>query len=140
MKIYPWTLWMKFHEISKWNKFHPQNVRTNFMWIQKLGIMILEHILEQFFFTRQWNRLFSDNIEWQWQLVVTLHQWGSFRLLYNGGHKDLKFLALSSFSWSNNLQNSETNFCENMKLTCCKIIIIMIGYILNNFISHMTIS
>jgi hypothetical protein len=34
------------------------------MSTQKLGIMTLEHTLEQFLFTIQWKRLLSKGIEW----------------------------------------------------------------------------
>jgi hypothetical protein len=44
-----------------------------------------------------------------------------------------------SFVIKYNPQNSETNFCEKYEGDMLKIIIIMMGYTLNNFITHMTI-
>jgi hypothetical protein len=34
------------------------------MSIQKLGIMALEHTLEQFFITIQWKKFLSNGIQW----------------------------------------------------------------------------
>jgi hypothetical protein len=49
-------------------------------------------------------------------------------------------LTLRSVSSLNNPQNIEINFFEKYRLDMLKIIIIIIGYILNNFITHVTIS
>jgi hypothetical protein len=48
------------------------------------------------------------------------------------------YLTLRSVSSLTNPQNSEMKFCENMELTCW-IVLIIIGYILNNFTTHITI-
>jgi hypothetical protein len=39
----------------------------------------------------------------------------------------------------NNPQTTETNFCEKYEIDMLKIIIIMIGYTLNNFFTQMII-
>jgi hypothetical protein len=51
----------------------------------------------------------------------------------------IRYLTLKSVSSLNNPQNSETKICENMKLKCLKIILIIIGYSLNNFTTSITI-
>jgi hypothetical protein len=58
-------------------------------------------------------------------------------------HKiDYLTLSLRSVSSLNNPQNSEMKFCENMKLVDVSkiIIIIIIGYTLNNFTTHVIVS
>jgi hypothetical protein len=47
-------------------------------------------------------------------------------------------LTLSWVLELKNPQNSEMKFFENMKFDMLKIIIIIIGYILNNFTTHIT--
>jgi hypothetical protein len=49
-----------------------------------------------------------------------------------------KYLTLSSVSPLNNPQNSEMKICENMTILKIIIIIIIIGYIKNNFTTHIT--
>jgi hypothetical protein len=49
------------------------------------------------------------------------------------------YLTLRLVSLFNNPHNSEMKICENMKVNMLKIIIIIIGYTLNNFTTHMTI-
>jgi hypothetical protein len=49
---------------------------------------------------------------------------------------DAEYLTLRSVSSLNNPKNNEMKFCENMKL---KIGIIIIGYTVNNFTTHITI-
>jgi hypothetical protein len=49
-------------------------------------------------------------------------------------------LTLRSVSSLNNPQNSETIFCEKYEVHMLKIIIMMIGYTLSNFIIHLAIS
>jgi hypothetical protein len=61
--------------------------------------------------------------------------------LHNGGEdlvgaQDL-YLNLRSVSSLNNPQSGEMKFCENMKILL-EIIIIIIGYTLNNFTNHNT--
>jgi hypothetical protein len=60
-------------------------------------------------------------------------------------HKvDYLTLSLRSVSSLNNPQNSEMKICENMKIVVDMlkiiIIIIIIGYTLNNFTTHVIIS
>jgi hypothetical protein len=50
------------------------------------------------------------------------------------------YLTVRSVSSLNNPQNSEMKFCQNMKLVdMLKIIIIIVGYTLNNVTTHITI-
>jgi hypothetical protein len=50
-----------------------------------------------------------------------------------------KYLTLSSVSSVNNPQNNEMKFCEKYEVDILKIIIIIVGYTLNNFTTHITI-
>ncbi len=94
-------------------------------------------------------------IDWWWYTCTTLVYesliffpqtwWSSFWCV----QKEIKestfslqipLLILTSISSLNNPENSEMKIRENMKLTCWKIIIIIIiSYTLNNFITHITI-
>jgi hypothetical protein len=49
------------------------------------------------------------------------------------------YLTLRLVSSLNNPQNREMKFCEKYEIDMLKIIIIIIGYILNNFTTHITI-
>jgi hypothetical protein len=51
----------------------------------------------------------------------------------------LNYLSLRSVSSLNNPQNSEMKYCEKYEVDMLKIIIIIIGYIQNNFTTHITI-
>ncbi len=50
------------------------------------------------------------------------------------------YLTLMSVSSLYNSQNSEMKFCEKYEVEMLKIIIIITGYTLNNFTTHITIS
>jgi hypothetical protein len=58
----------------------------------------------------------------------------------NHGWKiETSYLTLRSVLSSNNPQNSEMKFGEKIEVDMLKIIITIIGYILNNFTTHITI-
>jgi hypothetical protein len=69
----------------------------------------------------------------RWHLVVHSHTRNGYKWQY------FYYLILWSISSLNNPQNSEMKFCENM-VDMLKIIIIIIGYILNNFTTHIILS
>jgi hypothetical protein len=57
----------------------------------------------------------------------------------NDEFHDSHMPTLRSLSSLNNPQNSEMKICEKYEVDMLKIIIIIIGYILNNFTTHITI-
>jgi len=82
-------------------------------WVLKLDIIYLEK--------NPWNK-------------IGLKQWIA-----------LNIASIYSFNTSKDIYlvvkvmiNSEMKFCENMKLNMLKIILIIIGYTLNNFTTHIT--
>ncbi len=50
-----------------------------------------------------------------------------------------KYLTLRLVSSLNNHENNEMKICEKYEVNMLKIIIIIVGYTLNNFTTHITI-
>jgi len=53
--------------------------------------------------------------------------------------QSVMYPTLRAVSSLNNIQNNEMKICEKYEVDMLKIIIIIIGYNLNNFTTHMTI-
>jgi len=85
------------------------------------------------------------NLQYFWILIIsylTEQMWDLWN--GNGSCKSSIFLkthhlTVSSVLSLNNPQTTETNFCEKYEVGMLKIIIIMIGYTLNNFFTQMII-